>query len=1498
MRTQSARPTWTLSLVIASALLLSIGHAGTLTNFSWSATSNVAGAQDVTYTFSFTTATQLNYADSNSVLYAVQPLLNGWKTLDVIRTAIVVTVNGTPATVWQSFTNVGRSINIRLSSPSIVPAGSNIVIVIPHVNNADTPGTYPWQFVQTSLTNGTAIDSPVSVNPIVLVGPGPPKVTTSPIVVTSNFTATAGGVVTSDSGRTVTARGVCYNTAGSPYIADPHTTDSSGMGAFSSPLTGLTPGRTYHVRAYATNNQGTSYGEELTFVPLLYCTPPTSTNPCSSIWIAEVAAAFVAGAFSNGTGCTPTSYADYHETFVISQYQGATQILYFTCGSQAMNVFAWVDYDDNGEFDADEQVLTKRWIGPGLTDTTAFHIPSDAPLGAHRMRIRGEHTASDDPLTACAVLTHGETEDYTLEVLQGAPAAPTAIDASRQTLCPGDSTTLTAQGAVGTVHWYTGGCGSTLVFTGPTFTVSPSGTTTYFARNNDNGFDSDSCASITINVRGAFDAGTIATTGQLLCAGADPDSITSSTNASGGDGAITYRWQSSTDATFTSPTTEPGSNTPGFNPAILPGTRWFRRQAHDDSCHTAWATSTGTWKVTVLPEAQVNEPSDTVVCNDDHVSGIPFSTTNVVGTTSYTWTNSDTAIGLAWSGSGDLPFFVARNWRNAPRTATIVVTPTLTEDTTSCIGPSESFTITVNPEAQVDTLPDLTFCPGQFTNVIAFSTENTGGITSYTWTNSDTTIGLAATGGFAIPIFTATNNGSAPVTATIEVTPTFTNLGVSCPGPSTSFTITVNPQPGATISGTDTVCLGAASPAIIFTGANGVPPYTFGYTLNGAPVEYITTLVGDTVSLLLDTGTAGTTTCTLVSVADTNGCTQPQSGSATVTVREGIMGYMAGTTHVCQNADAPLIQFTGEGGTAPYTFTYSINGGTPASITTSVGDTVSVPQPTTSADEFDWSLMLVEDANGCTKDLSGMVLITVDAATDGGAAVPDQSICTGTTPSDLSIDGRVGDVVKWQWSADASFTSPTDIADTASTLTGASMGPITAPRWFRAIVKNGECGEEASVAAKVSVTSCAANGSVRYVNPQNTGMNGITVKLYAGATATGMPIGISTTNSQGGYSFGTMAPGTYTIRLESAGGGGWLTWGGVNSADYLAVQRHVGGSILLPSTPAIVRLAADVKAPTWPAGAPTINAADVSAIRSAYLSNSPAGFDVARWIFTRGNTPGVPGTLPTPANQASDFTFTVTGSPLDLNFSGLCAADVNGSYIPPSGIKKSGEQLLVTLGRDGTASLREGGRTEVAVRMRDAATVGAVTLLFMQNDALRVTAARMADGSAPDLVSRDGVTALYWSSLDALHLHAGDPVLWLTVEAGPGYDGRDTQLELADAIENEVADADGRPIVGTHMQVAALRADAPASALTVFPNPVTTTATVQFMVTTSGPVRLALHDATGREVRVVVADDRDGGVHTAALETADLPAGLYLLRMTSMDGTSVRTQRQPLMIIR
>ncbi len=78
-------------------------------------------------------------------------------------------------------------------------------------------------------------------------------------------TASSGGTISNNCGGTVTASGVCWSTSTAPIATGNHTSDGATSGSFASSITGLTLGATYYVRAYATNDSGTAYGNEVSF---------------------------------------------------------------------------------------------------------------------------------------------------------------------------------------------------------------------------------------------------------------------------------------------------------------------------------------------------------------------------------------------------------------------------------------------------------------------------------------------------------------------------------------------------------------------------------------------------------------------------------------------------------------------------------------------------------------------------------------------------------------------------------------------------------------------------------------------------------------------------------------------------------------------------------------------------------------------------------------------------------------------------------------------------------------------------------------------------------------------------------------------------------------------------------------------------------------------------------------------------------------------------------
>lgn len=102
-----------------------------------------------------------------------------------------------------------------------------------------------------------------------------PKVQTTPVTGITQTSAISGGNVTDNGGAEVTSRGVCWNVDRNPDINSNKTSDGAGNGSFTSSINGLTANTNYFVRAYATNSEGTAYGNEVSF--------PTKTIELASL---------------------------------------------------------------------------------------------------------------------------------------------------------------------------------------------------------------------------------------------------------------------------------------------------------------------------------------------------------------------------------------------------------------------------------------------------------------------------------------------------------------------------------------------------------------------------------------------------------------------------------------------------------------------------------------------------------------------------------------------------------------------------------------------------------------------------------------------------------------------------------------------------------------------------------------------------------------------------------------------------------------------------------------------------------------------------------------------------------------------------------------------------------------------------------------------------------------------------------------------------------------
>lgn len=119
---------------------------------------------------------------------------------------------------------------------------------------------------------GTDLGYGDDLGPFQYVAPGsPPTAPTVTSAAVTHISITAikvGCDVTADGSGTISQRGVCYNTTGTPTTDDSKTSIGTNTGYSELEVTGLTANTTYYLRAYVTNEHSTTYGAEITFTTL------------------------------------------------------------------------------------------------------------------------------------------------------------------------------------------------------------------------------------------------------------------------------------------------------------------------------------------------------------------------------------------------------------------------------------------------------------------------------------------------------------------------------------------------------------------------------------------------------------------------------------------------------------------------------------------------------------------------------------------------------------------------------------------------------------------------------------------------------------------------------------------------------------------------------------------------------------------------------------------------------------------------------------------------------------------------------------------------------------------------------------------------------------------------------------------------------------------------------------------------------------------------------
>ncbi len=544
-------------------------------------------------------------------------------------------------------------------------------------------------------------------------------------------------------------------------------------------------------------------------------------------------------------------------------------------------------------------------------------------------------------------------------------------------VCPGQPATLTAT-ITGTVPsgtsygWYDAEIGGSQLSNSTSLVISnPQATTTYYFGTCPGTYR----VACTLNVYPFTpDAGNNVN----ICNG-----NTVQLQASWGGTGGTYSWTPST-----------GLDNPGIsNPVCSAATTTTYLVTITNAGNTC--SGTDSVKVTINPIPVVTVPSNIVVCKGSTVPASIF-TSSVPGTT-FSWTNSNTSIGLGSGGTGNILGFTANNSGSSPVTATITVSPSAN----NCSGNPASYTITVNPSPVMNNPSNQTVCAGNNVAETIFTSPTPG--TTYTWTNSNTSIGLAATGNGNIPAFLAVNSGNVPVSATITVTPSVNG----CNGLSTVYTITINPFPSISVPADTVVCHGSAIPAAIFTGS--VAGTTFTWTNTNTNIGLASS--GSGIIAGFNASNPGTTpiSATITVTPVFNTCSGTPA-SYHITVNPQPTAVIPSNISVCSGGIVPESTFSGSVAGTVFSWTNSNtsigigtsgNGNIPAFLATNSGN---VPVSAT--------ITVTPSANGCN-GLSTVYTITINPLPS--ISIPaDTVVCHGSAiPAAIFTGSVAGTTFTW-----------------------------------------------------------------------------------------------------------------------------------------------------------------------------------------------------------------------------------------------------------------------------------------------------------------------------------------------------------------------------------------------------------------------------------------------------------------------------------------------------
>jgi gliding motility-associated-like protein len=519
------------------------------------------------------------------------------------------------------------------------------------------------------------------------------------------------------------------------------------------------------------------------------------------------------------------------------------------------------------------------------------------------------------------------------------------------------------------------------------------------------------------------------------------------------------------------------------------------------------------------------------------VTGGPTITPTIAsvcqGTTSttmtYTATGTPTKYSIDWNTAANNAGFldvVDATLTSSPQTITLpaaapgaTYTGSLTvKNAAGCSSVPQNVSVVINSSPTANVPSTITVCKGANVPVTALTSTPTGA--TFSWTNSNTNIGLAASGTGDVSSFTATNSGATKITSSVVVTPTLNG----CTGATNNFTIEVNPSLTPTFAG----CSPTLNSVTIdwSPGLAGATTYTLNYTVNGNAQTPITINAPTTSSVisglsqndvvnatLSTTGTGcyidGSTSCVAISCNQPTISTQPTD----LTICDGdAVSFTANST------DANDIQWQGYN---PLTLVWEDIPG----MTTNI---LSYPTSALVLDGTQYRLKANESSNTCP-NYSNVVNLTVNPI-PAVNSIADIETCPNLLVSNTILSSTPpGSTYDWtndnvNTGVSASAAGATDFTSfTSAVNNGASdlVSTITVTPTLNGCTGNPET---FTVTVKPTVTPVVSVSSADMSNVNFTWTTNANSNEFALDTA----IAYSATLPAGGYKPAGSVPGTTT----------------------------------------------------------------------------------------------------------------------------------------------------------------------------------------------------------------------------------------------------------------------------------------------------------------------------------------------------------------------------------